>query len=252
MSGQANKFYKKMKKTETINQLVWLTIFAISMGFLEAAVVVYLRDLYYPGGFYFPLVMNTNPHFIILEWLREISTIVMLVSIGMLASKGLIQRLSYFIFSFAIWDISYYVWLKVVLGWPMSFLTWDLLFLIPVPWIGPVLAPIICSLTMIVLTFSILHLKRKNPSIRIDLREWLLFLAGTFVIFVSFIWDYSKIVIEGGFAKDFFHLGSNIEFQRMVSHYVPNHYNWGMFIFGEALILLALALLYRKAKPSNK
>ena len=31
-----------------------LIIFAVSMGFLEAIVVVYIRELYYPDGFRFP------------------------------------------------------------------------------------------------------------------------------------------------------------------------------------------------------
>jgi len=195
--------------------------------------------------------MNTNPHFIVMEWCREASTIIMLVAIGVLASKDLLRRFSYFLYSFAIWDISYYVWLKVVLGWPTSFLTWDLLFLIPVPWIGPVLAPIICSLTMIALCFSIIYLQKKELLKKINLYECILMISGAFLIFISFIWDYSKIVIQGGFLKGFFHLGSNPEFQQIISHYIPVHYNWGLFIVGEVLILCTFVLFYRK-KPANK
>src|SRR5690349_1048470 len=135
--------------------LLWLTLFSIAMGFLESAVVIYLRALYYPHGFEFPLVLMPNTMAGV-ELLREAATIVMLVSIGIIAGRNTAQRFSFFIYSFAVWDIFYYIFLKVFVDWPPSFFTWDILFIIPVPWVGPVLAPCIISLTMIVLTLFVI------------------------------------------------------------------------------------------------
>ncbi len=84
------------------------------MGFLEAAVVVYLRELYYPEGFAFPL-KQLAPNVLLIEYLREISTIIMLFSIGYIAGRKFYDRLSFFLLSFGIWDIFYYVWLKLLL-----------------------------------------------------------------------------------------------------------------------------------------
>ena len=124
---------------------VWLGIFSVAMAFLEAIVVVYLRQLYYPQGFDFPL-SPLAPKTIAMEWLREIATIIMLVAVGAIAGKNPLQKFASFLYSFAVWDIFYYVGLKLILDWPSSLLTWDILFLFPVRWIGPVLAPVICSL----------------------------------------------------------------------------------------------------------
>ncbi|MBK6833902.1 MAG: hypothetical protein IPG89_06345 [Bacteroidetes bacterium] len=65
----------------------------------------------------------------------------MLVGAGIIAGKTRLTRFAYFIIAFAIWDIFYYVFLYVLLQWPESLFTWDILFLVPVPWTGPVIAP---------------------------------------------------------------------------------------------------------------
>ena len=88
--------------------ILWLTIFGIAMGFLETAVVIYLRRIYYPDGFKFPLVEIENG-ILSVEILREVATIIMLFAIGFLAGKTKLQRFAFFIYSFAIWDIFYYV-----------------------------------------------------------------------------------------------------------------------------------------------
>jgi hypothetical protein len=77
------------------------------MGMVESAVVIYLRELYYPGGFKFP-VQPTSTTVAITEVIREIATMIMLLAIGMLAGKSKTGRFAWFIYSFAIWDISYY------------------------------------------------------------------------------------------------------------------------------------------------
>lgn len=141
-------------------------LFAAAMGYIEAAVVVYLRALYYPDGFVvpmqvgFPFIRFTRiPQFeqripsrmLRVEIGREAATIVMLVSLAVLVGDTAVQKLAVFLLAFGVWDIFYYVFLKVLLGWPKSLLTLDVLFLIPVPWVGPVWLPVGISVVMILL-----------------------------------------------------------------------------------------------------
>ncbi|HKJ42529.1 MAG TPA: hypothetical protein VKA27_10580 [Sunxiuqinia sp.] len=226
-----------------------LGIFGIAMGFLEAIVVIYLRQLYFPDGFHFPLP-PMPARILNIEWLREISTIVMLAVVGIVAGRNFLQRLTWFLYTFAVWDIFFYVALKLLIGWPPSLFTWDLLFLIPLAWDGPVLAPIISSLTMIVMTEIITGLQEKGYLYRIIFREWFLIISGAFVIFCTFIWDYFSLIVRHGYLSKFWSLSSNADFQQIVSNYVPSHYHWFLFSFGELLIILALVLIVRRSKAN--
>ena len=142
------------------SNLIWITFLAVSMAFVESAVVIYLRELYYPAGFDFPMVSMPG-RIALTEILREIATLIMLLAMGFLAGKNARQRFAWFIYSFAIWDLFYYVFLKLVLDWPSSWFTWDILFLVPIVWTGPVLAPVLVSLTMIILAFTILYIDQR-------------------------------------------------------------------------------------------
>ena len=133
-----------------------ITIFSIAMGFMESSVVVYLREILYPGGFDFPLA-PINLHLAITELIREAATLIMLLTIGIIAGRTASERFAWFIFSFAIWDLFYYIFLKLLLGWPESLLTWDILFLIPITWVGPVISPVLVALTMILLAVIIIY-----------------------------------------------------------------------------------------------
>jgi hypothetical protein len=222
-----------------------LVIFCIAMGFLEASMVVYLRQLYYPDGFTFPLRFMAIEELSI-EYLREVSTVIMLLSVSIVAGKNFYARMSYFLLCFGIWDIFYYVWLKVLLNWPPSFLTWDILFLIPVVWAGPVLAPIICAATMLIIAGSILSFQQKGYPIRITLPELGLLISGTALIFVTFIWDYSKIIFQKGLTLRLLILRTDPYFQKIVAQYVPVDYQWSLFLSGESLILCFLAIFFRR------
>ena len=149
-------------KTHAYSKYTALIIFAVAMGFLEAIVVVYVRELYYPEGFAFPL-KELPPAIILIELIREFTTMLMLGSVAWISGKIFLKRLSVFLFLFGIWDIIYYLALKIFLDWPESLLTWDILFLIPIAWVGPVLAPVICSIIMILMSllFDWLY-KKKN------------------------------------------------------------------------------------------
>lgn len=221
-------------------------VFAIAMGALEAIVVVYLRQLYYPVGFDFPLTMLTS-RMVAVEWLREMATIVMLIAIGMIAGKTSLQRFAWFLYCFAIWDIFYYIWLKLLLNWPASLLTWDILFLIPVPWIGPVLAPVICSLTMILLAAMIIQIQRKDGSFTIKPVEWILMIVGVVIILVTFMWDYTAIIINDGLLSKFWALTNDTRLLSNILTFIPVSYSWIAFLAGEILILAAIASMYKRS-----
>lgn len=135
---------------ETGSRMRWwlaLLVFGVAMGALEGIVVVYLRELYYPGGFAFPLAPMPRAIYLA-ELAREACTLLMLGGLAALAATGFLRQFAVFLWSFAIWDVAYYAALKVALDWPASWLTWDILFLIPVPWVGPVLSPLLYCTAM--------------------------------------------------------------------------------------------------------
>lgn len=170
-----------MKKT-----LVVISLFAMAMGFLEAAVVVYLRLLFYPDGFSFPLAVIPE-QILIVEVAREVATIVMLVAVGWIAGRNSLSRFACFSVAFGVWDIFYYVFLKATLNWPPSLLTDDILFLIPLPWVGPVLAPVLVSLCIIAAGILVLHRDDLGKPVHITPLRWTFIALGGILIFVSFL-----------------------------------------------------------------
>ena len=230
-----------------IKTITWLTIFSIAMGFLETSVVVYLRELYYPEGFKFPLVPVTRD-IATTEFFREIATIIMLIGAGVMAGKNSLQRFVFFLYSFAIWDIFYYVFLKVLLNWPESLFTWDILFLVPVPWVGPVIAPCIISLSMIVFTFVVVYFQEKGKHVHITFMEWILFIFGSITAIVSFMWDYIIYVSSYGADKGVWTLSSNKNMFEEIKNYVPQHFNWWLFWIGQGIICLVIWMIYKRVR----
>lgn len=190
------------------------------------------------------------------EWVREISTIIMLTCIGIIAGKSFIEKFCYFLFSFGIWDIFYYVGLKAVLNWPESLLTWDVLFLIPLPWIGPVLAPVICSLTMVFLSISLIYIYKKNKVLhRGNLFEWSSIITGTMLIFTTFVSDFTRLIINSRLLNKLSTLAVEPEFANVVNSFVPQKFNWLVFILGEIIIIVPFVIYlfrYRKEFLRNR
>lgn len=168
--------------------LFFLFMFGVTMGYFEAAVVAYLRELYYPEGFDFPLKIAKN-HIMLVEVGREAASIVMLLAVALIAGRSFYERFSFFAIIFAVWDIFYYIWLKVLLGWPQGLFDWDILFLIPLPWIAPVLSPVIVSFCLIVGAAFILKRLWSGGVFTPNLREWALAVGGAFLILLSYIVD---------------------------------------------------------------
>lgn len=225
-------------------------IFAAAMGFLEAVVVVYLRKLYYPNGFNFPLA-NIETLVLNVEWVREFFTVVMLLCIGFLAGKTIYEKFAYFLYSFAIWDIFYYIWLKLILSWPSSLFTWDLLYLIPWPWVSPILAPIIYSITISMLALCIIHCQDKKLKVKLTKLEWTLFIIGSAIILYTFLYDYGQIIIKGGFILKFLTFATDESFKQQLFSYTPILYNWILFIIGEVLMLISIITFYKRTNKLN-
>jgi len=161
-----------------------LCIYALAMGMLEAIVVVYLRRIYYPGGFTFPLV-PMEPAMLRAEIVREAMTLIMLWAVAWLAAATAWTRLLAFLTAFGVWDLSYYLGLKLFLDWPGSWLTPDILFLIPKVWIGPVLAPALVAMAWTIGGLLLRHSDHRR--IGLGWRTWAVGTLAAGLILASFL-----------------------------------------------------------------
>jgi hypothetical protein len=214
-----------------------LFLFGISFGYVEAAVVVYLRALYNPirarlhpqrdPSDLFPLITPQqladsgpeNARRLVIEVGREAATMVMLGAVALAVASNLHEWIAAFAIAFGVWDITFYGFLKLMIHWPQSLGTWDILFLIPLPWVGPVWAPVLVALSMIVCGLISL----RAGGIRGRLPHWAGVMVGAAVIVIAFVWDFRNTSAGG----------------------IPNPFNWPLFLAGEAIGLgafLAAAL----------
>ena len=225
--------------------IITITAFAIAMGFLESAVVVYMREILYPGGFEFPL-SPIPVNLAVTELFREVATMVMLVTIGILAARRFSTGFAWFIYSFAIWDIFYYIFLWLLLGWPRSLMTWDLLFLIPTTWTGPVLAPVLVSLTMILLAMVILFRAERGIETRIPGKIWAGLILGSLILIFGFVLDYSQHMLTHFSLFEMLQV-KNPEVLEVATSYLPHRFPWGIFTLGEGVILASIVWYRRLA-----
>jgi hypothetical protein len=201
-------------------KIIFASLFAISMAYLESAVVVYLRELYSPNGFFFPLT-GISVRILITEIGREAATILMLFAYAKAIGRNSREVMAYFSFNFGVWDIWYYIWLKVLLDWPVTILDWDILFLIPVPWVGPVLAPVLVSLALICAGYVILRFEIQNKPIRLTVIDWIMEIISGFIIILSFLTQMKdKNTID-----------------------IPEYYPWWLFLFG---LFLGIFVFFRR------
>src|SRR5688500_14117090 len=131
-----------------------VTLFALAMGYLEAAVVFYLRTMVNRLDPYQTDPLPNFAHLAVPELAREFATMLMLLTVGFLAGRTWRGRLGFALLTFGIWDIAYYIFLIPLTHWPTSFTDWDILFLIPLPWWGPVWSPI--SIAVLMIAFGLL------------------------------------------------------------------------------------------------
>jgi hypothetical protein len=224
-----------------------ITLFSIAMGFLESAVVVYLRELYYPDGFNFPMKM-ISPAVAHTELLREAATLIMLITIALITGRKPAEKFAYFIFTFAIWDIFYYIFLKLLLNWPASLLTWDVLFLLPFTWVGPVVAPVINSITMIIFALLIIYFVQKNGNAKINSVQWILLIAGSLVVIGAYTEEYLGFMLRYFSFADLFRASESRNVLEKACQFVPQHFRWWIFMIGELMHITAVLLFYLKNK----
>jgi hypothetical protein len=169
-----------------------------------------------------PIIGGLGP----VELMRELATMVMLFTVGALAGRTWRARVGYMVIAFGVWDIFYYVFLKVMCDWPHSLLDWDILFLIPLPWWGPVLAPVLISLLMIAWGTLASQFERPRPPSLSNWGVWLLNFIGMALALYIFMAD-SIRVSSGGVDA--------------LRNLLPTTFNWLMFLV--ALTLMAAPMI---------
>ena len=185
---------------DVLKNWIWVVIFSIAFAWIESAVVVYLREIYFDGGFSFPLVVQwENGRHVIdplvrIEFGREIATIIVLAAVGWIAGSNRFQKFSFFMIAFGIWDICYYIWLYIMTSWPESLMTWDLLFYVPLPWVGPVLTPVLIAITMATAGSFILYFDEKGYDINWRWYDTVIELVCGLLLIVAFCWDWKNIL----------------------------------------------------------
>jgi hypothetical protein len=194
------------------------------MAWVESAVVFYLRTMIHRIVPYqhepLPIIGGLGP----VEMVREAATLVMLLAVGLLAGRSWRSRIGYTLIAFGVWDIFYYVFLKVMCGWPVSLFEWDILFLLPLPWWGPVLAPMSIAALMILWgTFATQFPARES---RLPWRAWGLNVLGVALALYTFMADSLSVAHQG---------------VDVLRNLLPERFNWGLFCV--ALALMAAPVL---------
>ncbi len=148
---------------------------------------------------------------------REAATILMLAAVALAVAGNAGDWAAAFVIAFGTWDITFYVFLRMLLHWPGSLFTWDILFLIPVPWVGPVLAPVLVSAAMIGAGIWHFHARAEGAPVRIGAAHWFGILGGAAIIILAFAIDCRNIMAGG----------------------MPGRFHWEVFLIGLCLAILA-------------
>jgi hypothetical protein len=208
-------------------KVVCLVAFAVAMAFAEAAVVVYLREIIGTGPI-FP--MKEIPAFLlVVEVCREAATIVILILVAVLSVRGGLRRMGAFLLAFAVWDIFYYVWLYATIGWPAGLADWDVLFLIPLPWVGPVWSVLLISAGMIAFSVRFLGAPEDAP-FSPGPWGWTSGVAGAGTIVATYILEWKKIGYGTG---------------------VPTEFSLFPFFLGIALLFASGYITFRNTLPQG-
>jgi hypothetical protein len=209
----------------------WLIViaFAIAMAWVEAASVFYIRALVDRIEPYQPNPLPVNGPLGNVELWREAATLVMLAAVGMLSARTWRRRAGYAALAFGAWDIFYYVFLRLISGWPRSLFDWDILFLLPLPWWGPVLAPV--SIALVMVLWGTLTTQSGDDAAGVPLTRWTrwvwaLACAGALLALGVFMADAWRALPDGRDA---------------ILQVLPAKFNWSLFLI--ALLLMASPVL---------
>lgn len=211
-------------------KLLWLGAYALAMALVEAVVVIHLRHLYYPADprALFPLAI-LSPSDLTLELARELATTVMILAAAALAERGFVRRFAAFVFVFGLWDLGYYAWLKLLLDWPKQWLEWDVLYLLPWPWLGPWISAALIALLFVLWggwTLVANAVRGNLPAHSI-----VLFVTGTVLALAAFLLPAWPLLAGGSEA---------------FRGYVPGGFPWGLHFAGVALMTAGLLRARRR------
>lgn len=203
-----------------------VALFAIAMAWLESATVYYLRTLVDRIQ---PYQQNPLPiHGVMgpVEFVREAATLVMLLTVGMLAARTWRKQLAYTAVAFGLWDIFYYVFLRMMCSWPTSLFDWDVLFLLPLPWWGPVLAPVSIASLMIAWGTLVSQSAEDSAVTSLPWSSWGAVWTGIALALYAFMTDALRVAHQGPDA---------------VRSVLPDAFNWPMFLVAFALMAVPIA-----------
>jgi hypothetical protein len=220
-------------------------LFGISFGYVEAAVVVYVRASYEPlhqrlhpdrsPTDLFPVLLPAQleaagPQYV--QWLhtelvREVATVIAIAAVALALARNVREWLAAFVVAFGAWDLFFYIFLRILIGWPASLFDWDLLFLLPLPWVGPVLAPVLVALALNVAGAAMLNREASGRPVLLTGSHWATISTGGLVVIVAFCWDWRNILAGG----------------------LPNPFPWPLFAFG---LLLGLASFLHAGSRSGR
>jgi hypothetical protein len=213
-----------------------VVVYAMAMAWVESAVVFYMRTMIDRIDPY-----QSNPLPVVgslgsVELVREAATLAMLLTVGMLAGRSWRSRLGYAAVAFGVWDILYYVFLKVMCGWPRSLFDWDILFLLPLPWWGPVLAPMSIAAMLIAWGTLATQFEEHPPA---GLPVWRLralgFLGAGLALYV-FMADSIRVADQG---------------VDVLRNLLPARFNWPLFCMALLLMATPVIQLGRRLRSSN-
>jgi hypothetical protein len=217
-----------MKRPQARKNWLLVVVFAAGMAWVEAACVYYLRAMVDRLE---PYQANPLPMHGVLgpvELVREAATLVMLLAVGGMAGRTRTTRLGYTAIAFGIWDIFYYVFLKIIYDWPKSLFDWDILFLIPLPWWGPVIAPISIALLMIAWGTLVTLDADRDPAPAGTSIWWRFSALGTGLALYVFMADSFHAVRQG---------------VTVPGTVLPTDFNWPLFALAVTLMAAPVAQL---------
>jgi hypothetical protein len=231
-------------------RLIVLVLFGTIFGYVEAAAVVYIRAVYEPihrrlfpdraPDDLFPAFTQDQwsregPASLrspVLEVGRELGTVLLVALLAWGTSRGAAQGFASFMLAFGVWDLAYYVWLYALTGWPHSLWDQDLVFAAPLPWVGPVLAPVLVAAVMVVTAGIFFRREAAGRPVRPRRGHWVAVLAGGLAVMVAFWWDFRNILAGG----------------------VPGPFNWPLLAAGLAVGLAGFghAVAVSEAAPASR
>lgn len=195
----------------------WATLlFGVGLGYFEAACVAYLKRLEALGQ----LAVTQSPfdnHLIRVEVGREAISLALLGAWAWASGRTRGERWGHFALAFGLWDLFYYLFLRWATGWPQSLMDWDVLFLIPAPWYGPVMAPVLVSILLAAGGLGVIRGERSGTALRLRGVDTGILVAGCVAVLAAFLWN----------------AGVTVPF--------PEHFPWVLFLLGWGLAALATA-----------